>query len=218
MNPYVLSNQTCNLCVIKNALSCTTTAAASSCQSGYYLSDSYCNSCLLNCITCSSAYDCSACASGYYLNTSIITCNPCPQGCASCNQYTPTQCTSCINGYQLASFSCSSVACTISNCLYCSSSTVCYQCQQLYYWNGSSCLIGASVTCEKGAQGPLPTDCINSCSSFSFQSPANGSQFQCKIYSSIYVTSVEYHQYYYYSYNHLTQLNAIVGASSSLTL
>lgn len=147
MNPYVLTNQTCSLCVIQYALSCTTTVSASVCQSGYYLSDSYCNSCLLNCISCSSAYDCSACASGYYLNTSIITCNPCPQGCASCNQYTPSLCTSCINGYQFTTSTCNYISCGIPNCLYCATSTTCYQCQQFYYWDGSSCLMGASVTC-----------------------------------------------------------------------
>jgi hypothetical protein len=147
MNPYVLMNQTCSLCIIQYAQSCTTTVAASTCQSGYYLSDSYCKSCLLNCISCSSAYDCSACTSGYYLNTSIITCNTCPQGCAACNQYTPSQCTSCINGYQLSSSTCTYTTCSISNCLYCSTSSTCYQCQQLYYWNGSNCLMGASITC-----------------------------------------------------------------------
>lgn len=218
MNPYVLTNQTCSLCIIKNAFSCTSTVAASQCQSGYYLSDSYCNSCLLNCISCSSAYDCSACASGYYLNTSIITCNPCPQGCATCNQYTPTQCTTCLSGYQFSAYSCTFVACSIPNCLYCSSSSICSQCKQLYYWDGSSCLAGASITCENGASGPLPPDCINSCSAFNYQALLNNGKFECKVYSSVYVTPVEYHQFYYYAYNHLQQLNALTGGSMALTL
>jgi hypothetical protein len=218
MNPYVLINQTCSLCVIKYALSCTTTVSASQCQSGYYLSDSYCNNCLLNCITCSSAYDCSACASGYYLNTSIITCNPCPQGCATCNQFTPSQCLTCLNGYQLSSNSCNFVTCNIPNCLFCSSSSVCSQCQQLYYWDGSNCLQGASVTCENGAAGPLPNECINRCSVFSYQTPANNSKFSCKLYSSIYSRPVEYHQFYYYAYNHLQQLNSLAGSNAALNL
>jgi hypothetical protein len=75
-----------------NAASCVSTVAASACKDGYYLSSGYCNSCLLNCLKCSSAYDCSGCASGYYLNASIFTCNPCPQSCTSCNQYTPSTC------------------------------------------------------------------------------------------------------------------------------
>lgn len=219
MNPYVLTNQTCALCVIQYALSCSSTVAASSCLSAYYLSDSYCNNCLLNCIICSSAYDCSACTEGYYLNTSIITCNPCPQGCSSCNQFTPAQCTSCSSGYQLSSSSCSVVTCSIAHCVYCSAPSVCSQCWSLYYWNGTDCLSGASITCEKGATGPLPVNCINSCSSFSYKAQTNGSKFACKAYSSIYVSPVEYHQFYYYAYNHLQQLNSLTGSSiTSLTL
>lgn len=120
MDPYVLNNQTCSLCVIKNAQRCSSTVAASSCQSGYYLSNSYCQNCLLNCATCSSAYDCSKCATGYYLNTSIITCNPCPLGCSACNQFTPAQCTSCNDGYLFSSSSCLLNTCQIDNCIYCS--------------------------------------------------------------------------------------------------
>lgn len=147
MNPYVLSNQTCALCVIQNALSCSSTVAASSCQSGYYLNDNYCYSCLLNCISCSSAYDCSGCSSGYYLNTSIITCNPCPQGCASCNQFTPSLCTSCLKGYLFSSNSCTNISCSIANCLFCADSSTCFQCQALYYWDGSICQSGSSIMC-----------------------------------------------------------------------
>lgn len=216
MNPYVLANQTCSLCVIQYAASCSTTVSASSCQLGYYLSDNYCYSCLLNCRTCSSAYDCSGCATGYYLNTSIITCNPCPQGCTTCNQYTPTQCTSCSNGYMLSSNTCYSVSCSILNCLYCSNSSFCSFCESTYYWDGTACSKGASITCEKGANGQLPTDCVNSCSSFAFANPANSTNFFCKPYASIYVGSVEYHQYYFYAYNHLTQLNALAGSNASL--
>lgn len=218
MNPYVLSNNTCALCVIQYALSCSSTVAATACQSGYYLSDSYCSSCLLNCITCSSAYDCSACTDGYYLNTSIITCNPCPQGCSNCNQYVPSQCTVCTNGYTLSSTSCLPVICPIPNCLYCSTPTVCSRCSPLYYWNGNECLAGGSVNCEKGAVGPLPVHCINSCSSFTYKAQVNGSSFECKTYPSIYVTPIEYHQYYYYAYNHLQQLIAITTTNNALAL
>jgi hypothetical protein len=203
MNPYVLTNNTCTLCVISNALSCSSTVAASSCENGYYLSDSYCKNCLLNCITCSSASDCSACKSGYYLNVSVLTCNPCPAGCSSCNQYTPTYCTSCENGYQLdSSNSCTAVTCSISNCQYCSSNSSCAQCASFYYWDGNSCVKGSSITCEKGSVGALPTHCINSCTSFGFSSTINGS-FQCKAYKNLYYRSAEYQQVYYYAYNNL---------------
>jgi hypothetical protein len=148
LNPYVLVNSSCSLCTISNAVSCSSTVSALSCKSSFYLSNSYCNKCLLNCATCSSAYDCSACASGFYLNTSIVTCNTCPLGCKTCNQYTPTTCTSCNNGYLLSNFNCSIINCTFTNCQYCSSASVCQQCSLFYYWNGSQCVIGGSISCE----------------------------------------------------------------------
>lgn len=140
MNPYVLVNSSCSLCVISNAFSCSSTVSANVCLSGYYLSNSYCQSCLLNCASCVSAYDCSSCNSGYYLNTSIITCNTCPVGCSICNQYNPSQCTVCNNGYQLSNSICSMVTCNIPFCLFCTSVSVCKQCNLFYYWNGNECV------------------------------------------------------------------------------
>ena len=217
-NPYILVNKTCTLCVISNALSCSSTVAASSCQSGYYLNSGICDSCMLNCITCSSAYDCSTCASGYYLNVSIITCNPCPMGCSSCNQYTSSICTGCNNGYQLSSQSCIAVTCGVSNCLYCSSPGICQQCSSFYYWNGSICVGGASVTCEYGSNGPLPNNCINKCSNFAYLSNNISNTFLCKLYTNIYISRVEYKQIYYYAYNHQTMLNSLTSTTTSLNL
>lgn len=177
---------------------------ATSCNSNYYLSSGYCYSCLLNCKTCNSASDCSACVSGYYLNSSILTCNPCPSGCASCDQFTPTNCLSCIDGYQLSIQSCSLVNCAIANCMYCSSASVCQRCNQYYYWDGSICQSGASLACPSGANGPLPNNCINSCSSYSYLSGNISNTFSCKSYSYVYVYPVEYYQKYYYAYNHLS--------------
>ena len=146
-NPYVLVNNLCSLCTVLNAQTCSSTSIATSCKGGYYLSSGSCNSCLLNCASCSSASDCSSCTTGYYLNSSILTCNPCPSGCASCNQFTPTTCTSCSNGYQLVGSSCTQVTCSIANCMHCSSALVCKQCNQYYYWSGSACVQGGSVSC-----------------------------------------------------------------------
>lgn len=198
----MLTNSSCSLCTIINALSCSSTVAASSCKSGYYLSGGYCNSCLLNCIGCTSAYDCTSCASGYYLNTSILTCNPCSQGCSSCNQYTPSVCTSCNDGYQLINQNCVATVCTIANCLYCSQDGICKRCQAYYYWNGSACLSGASISCIYGATGPLPNNCINKCSDYEYVSGNVSDVFGCKFYQSVYVSSIEHTQKYYYAFNH----------------
>jgi hypothetical protein len=121
MNPYVLVNGSCSLCVISQAASCSSTVAATSCHSGYYLSESYCKTCLLNCLACSSAYDCSSCSQGYYLNSSIVTCMPCPGNCAVCDQYSPTLCSRCNNNYLLQSDrTCLKLLCQLDNCDYCS--------------------------------------------------------------------------------------------------
>jgi hypothetical protein len=173
---------------------------------------------MLNCLTCSSPYDCSVCASTYYLNQSIVTCNPCSVGCAACNQYTPSVCTGCVSGYQLVSQTCVQVACNFSNCVYCSGAGVCQQCSKFYYWNGSQCVGGGSVSCEAGASGPLPNNCINSCSGFGFVSGNSGNVFQCKPYTSIYVYPVEYHQTYFYAYNDYPTLNAWAAASLTPTV
>jgi hypothetical protein len=109
---------------------------------------------LLNCADCSSNTDCKSCVSGYYLNSSILTCNFCPTNCLSCDQYNSTRCTSCVDGYTLsAGFTCDNITCTIDNCLYCSSVSVCLQCKNGYYWNSaqSSCVLGSSVLCTFGA-------------------------------------------------------------------
>jgi hypothetical protein len=215
--PYVLASGSCSLCTVLNAQSCSSVTTASSCKSGYYLSSGSCSSCLLNCASCGSSTDCTACGSGYYLNSSILTCNPCPQGCTACDQYTPTSCTSCSSGYQLSGTACSQVSCSLANCLYCASSTVCQRCKAYYYWDGSQCLAGSSITCELGATGPLPNNCRNGCSDYAYISGNSSGTFQCKPYSSIYLYPVEYQQLYYYAFNHLASLNALASASLSLS-
>lgn len=217
MNPYVLVNGTCSLCVISQAASCSSTVAATACLSGYYLSDSYCKTCLLNCLACSSAYDCSSCSPSYYLNSSIVTCMPCPGNCALCDQYSPALCSRCNTNYLLqADRTCLKLACQVDNCEYCSAEAVCAKCRQFYYWDGSSCQGGASVTCEGGAAGPLPNQCINSCSAFAAANPTNSTLFQCKSQPTLYSAPTQYTQRYYYAYNHQAQLAALSSTTSSL--
>lgn len=140
--------------------------SASECQSGFYLSDNYCYSCLLNCADCGSNSDCRSCVTGYYLNGTVLTCNFCPKNCTSCDRYNPTRCLSCRDGYSLSgSATCDVVACSISNCLYCQTASVCLQCNYGYYWNSGSgtCILGAAVLCNFGAEGPYPNQCNRNC-------------------------------------------------------
>lgn len=148
------SNGTCLQCQISYASKCNTIVAATECQSSYYPSDNYCYSCLLNCAECTSSSDCKTCMSGYYLNSSVLTCNFCPANCLSCDQYNSTRCTSCASGYALSSsYTCDTVVCSIANCLYCQSSTVCSQCSYKYFWSSAqgTCVLGSSILCEYGA-------------------------------------------------------------------
>lgn len=221
-NPFVLnSNFTCDICTISNAISCSSTVTASSCASYYYLSDGYCDNCMLNCLSCSSSSTCNACGTGYYLNATVITCNPCSLGCSVCNQYSPSNCTSCLSNYIYDSnaYTCTSINCTLPNCLICSSLTVCSICKTFYYWDGSSCSAGASITCENGASGILPTQCINSCSSnIQYEvNVANGS-FKCIDYLYAYKNTVSYTTLYYYAFNNYQTINLLTGSNNSLIL
>lgn len=129
LDPYILSNNTCEPCQITNSLKCININSASQCITGYYPSDNFCYNCLLNCAQCNSNSDCQSCVPGFYLNASVLTCNFCPTNCLTCNQYNSSVCLSCANGYKLsAANTCDQVTCSISNCLYCSSATVCWQC------------------------------------------------------------------------------------------
>ncbi len=197
-------------------MTCTSTVSASSCDSGYYVNQNYCSSCLLNCKTCTSSSTCTQCIDYFYLNTTVLTCNPCPSNCMSCDQYSPTVCTSCKDGYTLSSGSCVSVDCSsVSNCVYCSSSNVCRRCSQFYYWDGSGCVMGASVLCEYGATGVLPSQCSNACSTSSYQSQLT-SPFVCIPYKTVKVSSVKISQVYYYAFADQSDLQALSLSSNTI--
>lgn len=79
-------------------------------------------------------------------------------------------------------------------------------------------MVGASISCEWGANGPLPNNCINSCSSFAFVSGNVSGVFRCLMYQSVYVYPVEYAQRYYYAYNAKSQLDLLTSTSTALLL
>ncbi len=109
-----------------------------------------------------------------------------------------------------------SVDCSsVSNCVYCSSSNVCGRCSQFYYWDGASCVMAASVLCEYGATGVLPSQCINGCSASSYQSQVT-SPFVCVPYKTIKVSSIKISQLYYYAYADQTDLQMLSLTSSMI--
>lgn len=222
MDPYVLqTNGSCLACQISNALSCSSTVVASTCKTGFYAAENYCYNCLLNCASCSSNTDCRACMPGYFLNSSVLTCNFCPTNCLTCDQFNSTRCLTCASGFALSSGdSCSAIACTFANCVFCSSATQCGRCAYGYFWNSSAgaCVLGASILCEFGAEGPAPNQCNNKCGEFAFAANQTGTAIWCVVYSHIKVYESVFSQLYLYSYNHLTTLQAYSGSASSLFL
>lgn len=222
INPYVLqANGSCLQCQISNAAKCSSTVSASQCISGYYPNDNYCYSCLLNCADCSSSSDCKSCVSGYYLNSSVLTCNLCPSNCLSCDQYNSARCLSCQDGYTLSSgYTCDQVSCSIANCRYCASSTVCSQCYGGYYWSASSaaCQPGASVMCEYGAEGPFPNQCNRKCSAFGYVAQTVGTALWCLPYTNIDINGSSYYQLYLYSYSNSQAISSLLTPTPSSTL
>lgn len=210
ISPYVIqSDGSCAQCQISNAAKCKTTVSASQCVTGYYVSDNYCYSCLLNCADCSSNSDCRSCFSGYYLNSSVLTCNFCPVTCLSCDPYNSTRCLTCKDGYSLSmSYTCDLITCSLTNCTYCLSSSTCKQCDYGYYWSSvkGSCVQGASILCTNGAEGPYPNQCNIKCSSFGYIAKQNSTAIWCLPYHNISINSSNYYQFYLYSYNNLNKL------------
>lgn len=221
ISPYVLqADGSCAECQIANAAKCSSIVAASQCTAGYYTSDNYCYSCLLNCVDCTSNTDCRACASGYYLNSSVLTCNLCPSNCLTCDQYNSSRCLSCQDGYSLsAGYTCDSVSCTIANCLHCLTSTVCKQCTSGYYWSAAqnACLVGASVMCDYGAEGPYPNQCNQKCSAYAYVGLQSGTALWCLPYNNIGINGSNYYQIYLYAYTNMATLSQLLSTSKSLT-
>lgn len=95
------------------------------CPSGYFVISPYvCAVCGTGCQQCVNATVCVVCASGYYLYSqgcalvcpngyvSIVdgslnnVCIQCALPCSTCSNNLPTQCTSCISGYNLYQYQC----------------------------------------------------------------------------------------------------------------
>lgn len=222
INPYILQNNgSCLKCQITNSAKCSSTVSASQCVSGYYANDNYCYSCLLNCADCSSSSDCKSCVPGYYLNSSVLTCNLCPSFCLTCDQYNSVRCLSCQDGYVLSlGNTCDQVLCTIGNCKYCASITVCSQCNTGYYWssNSATCQSGASVLCEYGAEGPYPNQCNRKCSVFEYVAQTVGTALWCLPYANIDINGSSYSQLYLYSYSNSQAISSLLTPTPSLTL
>lgn len=160
MTPFVVQESGgCQECEVPFASSCSSPTTARTCIDGYYVIEGRCSSCLLNCVECSSSSDCRGCVEGFYLNSTVLTCNPCPANCLSCNPNAPSICASCVSNFVLVGGSCNSVLCNVQNCYSCSAANQCAICAYGYYLNGINCLPGGGALCLQGGTGPGPSSC-----------------------------------------------------------
>lgn len=176
-----------------------------SCGDGLFLnSQQKCQQCSTSfCSTCSINDVCESCSSGYTLTSTFTCIKNCESPCATCSASSPTQCTSCLAGYEIDSTtsSCTPVTqciggcnvcptgyvlsesicvqCTNSKCLRCSASdpSVCTSCiNGLYLSSNQVC-----TTCPSGcATCSSSTNCLTCSSGFTLLSESvQGSQQKC---------------------------------------
>lgn len=108
---YVLFSGMCYPC--QSGLNCkqcdlSDSSICISCYTGYYLSvNSSCISCPSSCRSCDTYQSCTNCIAGYTLsgNSSSSQCIACTVPCSTCVE-SPTNCLSCINGYNLQGWKC----------------------------------------------------------------------------------------------------------------
>lgn len=118
-------------------------AACTSCNTGFYININICVPCDSNCKTCSdSAVHCTSCNNGLFLDGNQ--CLSCDSKCSVCNSL--TECTGCVSSYHLHNGACCPLGC--NTC----SSNECLTCDIHYFLMFgicTSCPIGCHL-CENG--------------------------------------------------------------------
>jgi hypothetical protein len=74
--------------------------------------------------------------------------------------------------------------------------------------------MGASLLCEKGSTGVLPSSCVNDCTALSYKSQT-ASPFVCIPFRTIKVGSIKISQFYLNAYSDVSDFQAFSGLSSS---
>ncbi|KAL7722878.1 Protein serine/threonine kinase [Entamoeba marina] len=138
-NECINCYSTCSACSDKDI--------CSSCSSGYGISGTICKSLFMtynNCKTIS-AVTCSVCKEGYYLSGGCVACG---DNCVECNE--SGSCLKCADETYYINSSGICTKCTTSNCVYCSTTNECTQCQFGYFLNSEkTCTSCADGNCEK---------------------------------------------------------------------
>jgi hypothetical protein len=74
--------------------------------------------------------------------------------------------------------------------------------------------MGASVLCEKGSTGVLPSSCVNDCSALSYKSQA-ASPFVCIPFRTVKVSTTKISQVYLNAYSDVSDFQGFSGLSST---
>ena len=134
-----ICSRNCDEC---NSSSCTR------CSKGYFVSEGSCKDCVAHCEVCSNSNTCSVCSSPFIPANGSC----CPIGCSGCNS---AKCFGCYSGYLFDESKCNdcpsscggcpngicnNVPSCPSNCIVCSSSSLCSKCSEGFYLNGNSCV------------------------------------------------------------------------------
>lgn len=135
----------CNTCSGSNARTCREGDLAYSitCQPGYTAVNGICRACGLDCIKCDSSgagsCDRSGCKSGFFQTVLFSSCVKCFEGCLVCGD-DPNICEKCSDYYFLNPSTKKCAVCP-SNCVICSSASVCTVCKNGY-------LVASDGTCK----------------------------------------------------------------------
>ena len=139
---YDLSTLQCQYCDISCTDCLVTPTNCTGCTYNYYILNSTCTHCPLECISCNSSSICNSCKLGYYLVNN--TCYQCGSNCMACNS---TQCHYCTVGYNIQDncttcasqfyFNSSLNLCDLCQlgCLQCQNKTFCLNCRNDYLLN-----------------------------------------------------------------------------------
>lgn len=74
------------------------------------------------------------------------------------------------------------------------------------------------MLCDYGANGPLPSDCANSCDQGKYRAETSVNSFLCVPYRTVKIADTKISQIYYYAFSDEKDLGTLSGTSNSIKL
>jgi hypothetical protein len=79
-------------------------------------------------------------------------------------------------------------------------------------------MLGSSVLCSEGAEGPFPNQCNNGCPTYAYEAQVNGSAIWCLPFNNVNENGSIYTNTYLYAYNDVNYFVQLLSTSKTLTL